>query len=158
VTWIILPFMTYLGLSCVQGAPFPHDFLNSSFPLSCSKLPFLHQDFKNLTVKLAEGIIGLNGLKQPHSPKMSSQMDKQQPQSINGTDEHRKYGAFQNELYRCQSHNSLTRYGFSTLTSFGSWHVASTPSPRHHRSQQIRGTSKKHHEAYSIQLHCRRSR
>jgi len=27
-------------------------------------------------------------------------MDKQQPQSVHGTDQHRKYGAFQNELYR----------------------------------------------------------
>ncbi|KAG4413682.1 hypothetical protein IFR04_013186 [Cadophora malorum] len=31
---------------------------------------------------------------------MSSTMDKQQPQSVHGTDQHRKYGAFQNELYR----------------------------------------------------------
>lgn len=31
---------------------------------------------------------------------MSSTMDKQNPQSVHGTAEHRKYGAFQNELYR----------------------------------------------------------
>ncbi|KAL2072537.1 hypothetical protein VTL71DRAFT_11880 [Oculimacula yallundae] len=31
---------------------------------------------------------------------MSSTMDKQKPQSVHGTDQHRKYGAFQNELYR----------------------------------------------------------
>ncbi|PVH85889.1 FMN-dependent alpha-hydroxy acid dehydrogenase [Cadophora sp. DSE1049] len=31
---------------------------------------------------------------------MSSTMDKQQPQSVQGTDQHRKYGAFQNDLYR----------------------------------------------------------
>lgn len=31
---------------------------------------------------------------------MSSTMDKQQPQSVHGTEKSRKYGAFQNELYR----------------------------------------------------------
>ncbi|KAH7417301.1 FMN-dependent dehydrogenase [Cadophora sp. MPI-SDFR-AT-0126] len=30
----------------------------------------------------------------------SSTMNKQQPQSVQGTDKHRKYGAFQNDLYR----------------------------------------------------------
>lgn len=29
-------------------------------------------------------------------------MDKQQPQSVHGTEKHRKYGAFQNEIYRGQ--------------------------------------------------------
>ncbi|KUJ22348.1 oxidoreductase [Mollisia scopiformis] len=31
---------------------------------------------------------------------MSTKMEKQNPQSVHGTEKHRKYGAFQNELYR----------------------------------------------------------
>ncbi|TVY73246.1 putative lactate 2-monooxygenase PB1A11.03 [Lachnellula suecica] len=31
---------------------------------------------------------------------MASTMDKQQPQSVHGTEKHRKYGAFQNEIYK----------------------------------------------------------
>jgi hypothetical protein len=46
-------------------------------------------------------------------------MDKQQPQSVHGTDKARKYGAFQNELYRGLFRNFLNTAQILTASQDG---------------------------------------
>lgn len=81
-------------------------------------------------------------------------MDKQHPQSVHGSDNQRKYGAFQNEIYRGQL-TRVTLHTWIVLTTYPRWNVLPQTSRCNHWPQPPGRTSKIHIGFDGIQL-CRR--